>query len=181
MFVGLAVSDCGLSVLQTCVSVLLEDLFSLCMQVCRHSWKTSSLVVLFVYVALWHRISSGTGVGVADRNQKTPVPGCSWVIVSSGFRTGSSEQQGLSYLCSQASPHSWEVSYLPVPPGYGALWQRIQFCNVTTIATIKIIILIFQETFSEVMMQSHMLMSVLCQIRICFDWCTYNFAFSRKE
>ena len=31
----------------------------LCSQVCRHSWETSSLLVVFVYVALWHRISSG--------------------------------------------------------------------------------------------------------------------------
>ena len=72
---GLAVSDYGLSVLQAYVSVLLGFLFSLCTQVCRHSWETSSLVVVFVYVALG----------------------------------------------SQASPQSWEVSYLPVPPGYGAL------------------------------------------------------------
>ena len=56
VLVGLAVSDCGLSVLQACVSVLLEFLFSLCTQVCRHSWETSFLVVVFVYVALWPRI-----------------------------------------------------------------------------------------------------------------------------
>ena len=53
---GLAVSDCGFSVLQACVSVLLGFLFSLCTLVCRHSWETSSPVVVFVYVALWSRI-----------------------------------------------------------------------------------------------------------------------------
>jgi hypothetical protein len=30
-----------------------------CSKVCRHSWETSSLLVVFVYVALWHRISFG--------------------------------------------------------------------------------------------------------------------------
>ena len=55
---GLAVSDCGLSVLQAYVSVLLGSLFSLCTQVCRHSWETRSSVVVFIYVALWPRISS---------------------------------------------------------------------------------------------------------------------------
>ena len=36
-----------------------RELSYLCTQVCRHSWETSSLVVVFVYVALWPRISSG--------------------------------------------------------------------------------------------------------------------------
>ena len=31
----------------------------LCSQVCWHSWETSSLLAVFVYVVLWHRISSG--------------------------------------------------------------------------------------------------------------------------
>ena len=30
-----------------------------------------------------------------------------------------------SSVSSQASPQTWDVSYLPVPPGYGALWQRM--------------------------------------------------------
>ena len=42
---GVAVSDCGLS-------VLLGDLFSLCTSVCRYSCETHSLVVVFEYVAL---------------------------------------------------------------------------------------------------------------------------------
>ena len=31
----------------------------LCSKVCWHSWETSSLLVVFVYITLWHRISSG--------------------------------------------------------------------------------------------------------------------------
>ena len=30
----------------------------LCSQVCQHSWETSSLLVVFGYGVLWHRISS---------------------------------------------------------------------------------------------------------------------------
>ena len=58
LLTGLALSDCELSVLQACVSILLGFPFSLCTQVCRHSWETSSLVVVFVHVAPWPRISS---------------------------------------------------------------------------------------------------------------------------
>ena len=54
----LAVSDYGLSVLQASVSVLLGFPFFLCTQACRHFWETSCLVVVFMYVALWPRISS---------------------------------------------------------------------------------------------------------------------------
>ena len=50
---GVVVSDYGLSVMQDSVSVLLGDLFSLCTHICRCSWETSSLVVVFGYVALW--------------------------------------------------------------------------------------------------------------------------------
>jgi hypothetical protein len=43
----------------TC-SFLQELVWSyLCLQVCRHSSETSSLLVVFMYVTLWHRISSG--------------------------------------------------------------------------------------------------------------------------
>ena len=31
----------------------------LCSGVCQHSWQTSSLLAVFGYVAVWHRISSG--------------------------------------------------------------------------------------------------------------------------
>ena len=69
-----AVFDCGLSVMQASVSVLLGDLFSLCTQVCRYSCESSSLVIAFGNVALWSRISSGCS---AVRNWKTPFQGCS--------------------------------------------------------------------------------------------------------
>ena len=42
----------------------------LCSQVCRHIWGTNTLLVVFVYVALWHRINSG-----CRWNWKAPVPG----------------------------------------------------------------------------------------------------------
>ena len=57
---GLAVSDCDLSLLQACVSVLLEDQFSP-----GGIW-------------LWRVVAQGQLQG-ADRNQKDPVPGCSLV------------------------------------------------------------------------------------------------------
>jgi hypothetical protein len=38
----------------------------LCSQVCEHSWETSSLLEVFGYGELWHRISSGRcGTGSA--------------------------------------------------------------------------------------------------------------------
>ena len=58
--------------MQASVSVLLEDLFSVCTQVYWYSIKTHSLVVIFDYVALWPWSTLGAG-----RNWKTPVPGCS--------------------------------------------------------------------------------------------------------
>ena len=48
---GATVSDYGLSVMQASVSVLLGDLFSLCILVCKYFCETHCLVVVFGYVA----------------------------------------------------------------------------------------------------------------------------------
>ena len=89
----------------------------LCTQVCRYSWETSSLMMVFVYVALWPRINSGCRRTLEDSCPRMLLGSC--VLWVSGC---SSEEWGWAYLCYQASPHSWVVSYLSVPPGYGALW-----------------------------------------------------------
>ena len=60
---GLAVSDCGLSLLQACVSVLLGDQFS-----------PGGIWV-------WRAVAQGQLQG-ADGNQKDPVLDCSLVLVS---------------------------------------------------------------------------------------------------
>ena len=60
---GLAVSDCGLSLLQACVSVLLGDQFSQ------------------EEIQVWRAVAQGQFWG-ADRNRKDPVPGCSLIPVS---------------------------------------------------------------------------------------------------
>ena len=86
----------------------------------RYVGTPGSLGLLWWYLCMY-LCGTGSALGV-DRNQKSPVPGCSWAFVSSGFWAGSSEMQWWSYLCSQASLHSWVVSYLPEPPGYGTRW-----------------------------------------------------------
>ena len=50
----------------------------LCLQMCRHSLEHSSILLVFLYVALWHRIRSG---GCRGR-LKTPIPGGPLVPVS---------------------------------------------------------------------------------------------------
>ena len=48
----------------------------LCLQVCRHSWETSSILAVFVYVALWHRISSGRRQRLEDSCPRQPLGSC---------------------------------------------------------------------------------------------------------
>ena len=77
MLAGLAVSDCGLSLLQASVSVLLEDQFSLGDI---YVWRP------VVQGQLWYK----------DRRQKDPVPSCSLVPVSWWLWTGPSWARNLS-------------------------------------------------------------------------------------
>ena len=69
----------------------------------------------YLYVALWHRFSSGS-----RRRPEDSCPRHSSIPVSWGFRVGSSEQQWLSYLYSQACLHSWGLApfqcYLGMEP-----------------------------------------------------------------
>ena len=102
---GLAVSDCGLSLLQACVSELLGDQFSP-----GGIWVWTAVV----QVLLWS----------ADRNQKDPAPGCPLVPVSEWLLGQEFEQKWWSYLCSQVSQHSWETRSLLTVFGYGAPWHR---------------------------------------------------------
>ena len=89
----------------------------LCSQVCRHSWETSSLLVVFVYVALWHRISSGHRWRLEDSCPRQPL--------GSRVLWASSEQQRWSFLHSQACPNIWEACSLPVVFGFGALCHNM--------------------------------------------------------
>ena len=73
----------------------------LCTQMCRHFWEMISLVVACVYVAPLPRISSGY-----IRKLEDPCSRLSLSVVSSGFQMGSFEQQGCSYLQSQACLYS---------------------------------------------------------------------------
>ena len=66
---GLAVSDCGLSLLQACVSVLLGDQFSL-----GGIW-------------VWRAVAQGQLL-VADRNRKDPVPLAPWFLRAPGRSLG---------------------------------------------------------------------------------------------
>ena len=59
----LAVSDCGLSLLEACESVVLGDQFFL------------------GGIRVWRAVEQGQ-LQSADRNQKNPVPGCSLVPMS---------------------------------------------------------------------------------------------------
>jgi hypothetical protein len=104
----LAVSDCGLSLLQPCVLVLLEDQFS---------WGG---------IWVWRAVAQGQLQGV-DRNQKIPVSGCSLVLVSRWLWAGPSWARNLSRSCgfTYAQRHSWETSSLLAVFGYGVLWHRI--------------------------------------------------------
>ena len=91
-----------------------------CSKVCRHSWETRFPLAVFVYVVLWHRISSGHRWRPEDSCSRQPL--CSCVLrVPGGF----SEQQWWSDLHSQACLHSWGAQSLLALFGYGALWQRI--------------------------------------------------------
>ena len=106
LLADLTVSDCGLFLLQAYVSALLGDQLSQ-----GGIWDEE----------LWYR---GQLWGT-DRNWKDPVPGCSLVPVSWGFRAGHSEQKCWSYLCLQACLHSREISSLPEVFGYWVLWHSI--------------------------------------------------------
>jgi hypothetical protein len=107
---GLAVSACGLSLQQGCVSVLLGD--------------QSSLAGIWV----WRAVAQGQLLG-AEGNLKDPVPSCSWffclVALGRSLLGQEFEQKWWSYLYSQICPHSWETSSIPAVFGYGALWHRI--------------------------------------------------------
>ena len=108
---GLAISDCGLSLLQACVSALLGYQFSL-----GGIW-------------LWGTVAQVTPG--AEGNWKDPVPCCSlvpgsqWLLVHPSGQEF--EQKWWSYLCSQVCWHSWETSSLLRVFGYGALWPWICF------------------------------------------------------
>ena len=97
---GLAVSDCSLSFLQACVSVLLGDQFFL-----GGIW-------------VWRAVVQGQLWG-ADRNQKDPVPGCSLVPVSWWLWAGPSWARNLSRSGGLTCAHRCVST-----PGRPALSQR---------------------------------------------------------
>ena len=81
--------SCPQMILGSCVLMTLGQEFEerwwsyLCTQVCRYSWKTSSLVVIFVYVALWLRISSRCRWSLEDSCPRLLLASC--VIRVSGW------------------------------------------------------------------------------------------------
>ena len=75
--------SCPQLILGSCVLMALEGFLLgqefeekwwsyLCLQVCRYSWETSSLLAVFVFVALWHRISSGHRWELEDSCKAAP-------------------------------------------------------------------------------------------------------------
>jgi hypothetical protein len=106
----LAVSDCSLSLLQDCVSVLMGNQFSL-----GGIWAWRAMV----QDQLW----------VADGNRKDLFLALPWFL----FPDGSwqvllgliIEQKCWSYMCSLMCWHSWETSSLLMVFEYGALWHKI--------------------------------------------------------
>lgn len=48
----------------------------LCSQMRRHSWETNSLLEVFVYAALWHRISSGRRPRLEVSCSRAPLSSC---------------------------------------------------------------------------------------------------------
>ena len=105
VFAGLAVSDCGLSLLQFYVSELLGEQFSL-----GGIWVWSTMA----QEQLWVHLETGRIL-----SQAAPP-----FLCPEGSKAGPSEQKWWSYLYSQACQHSWETSSLQAF-GYGALWLRI--------------------------------------------------------
>jgi hypothetical protein len=101
---GLAVFDCGLSLLQVCVS-------------------TPGRSFLSGRNLAWRAVTQGQLQG-ANGHQMSQAVLDSCVP---RFWAGPSEQKKWSYLCSQMCSHSWETGFLPVVFGYGALWHRINF------------------------------------------------------
>ena len=100
VLVGLAVSDFGSSLLHACVSVFLEDQFSL-----GGIWVWRAVA----QCQLWDTYG----------NWYDPVPGHSLAPMS--LLGQEFEQKCLSHLCSQVCQHSWETSSFLVGPGYGQL------------------------------------------------------------
>ena len=90
------------------------------MPVCMHSLETSSFLAVFLYVALWPRISSGHRWIPEGSCPSLPHSSCV-LRVQGEF----SEQQYWSYLHSQACLHSWEAHSFLELFGYETLWQRI--------------------------------------------------------
>ena len=88
---GLAASDCDLSLLQYCMSVLLGHQFS--------------------QGGIWIRRAMAQGqFQGADRNRKDPVPGCSLVLVSWWIWVGPSWPQVLGDLLSLSGIWVWRAA-----------------------------------------------------------------------
>jgi hypothetical protein len=96
----------------------------LCSQVCRHPYETNSLLAVFVYAALWHRIISGHRWRLEGSPPRLLLGSCVLRVPGSVLHC-SSEQQWWSSLHSQSCPNSWEAPSFLALFQYGALWQRI--------------------------------------------------------
>ena len=104
---GLAVSDCGLSLLQVCVSVLLGDQFSL-----GGIW-------------VWRNVALGQ-LWVADGNQKYPVPDCCLVPVFWWLWVGPPWARNLSRNHGFTCAHRWVNTPGDQPcPGSIRLWNTV--------------------------------------------------------
>ena len=101
---GLAVSDCGLSLLQACVSVLLGDQFSL-----GGIW-------------VWRAVAQGQ-LQAQMETRRIPSQAAPQFLCSGGnggwFLLGQILEQWWSHLCSQECQHSWETLLFP-----NRIWTR---------------------------------------------------------
>ena len=119
---GIAASDCGLSLLQGYVSLLLGNQLS---------------QAGIGYGELWHRLSFW--VYMETRmivSLAAPcflsLDGAGWVLLGQEF-----EQKWWSYLCSQVCLHSWDSISLLVVFVYGALWHRNRFGHCGTVVLLS--------------------------------------------
>ena len=104
---GLAVSDCGLSLLQACVSEFLGEQFSPGLI---WVWRAVAQDQLRAQTKTWRFLFLGS---------------CVLMALGSSLLGQEFEQKWWSFLSSQVCQHSLETCSLLALFGYGALWHRI--------------------------------------------------------
>ena len=97
-----------------------EVVVLLVLEICRHSWETSSLLAVFVYVALWHRISSGCIQKMEQSCPMQPLGSCDLRVPNKFLWAAVVILPALTSLSILLGTHSLLVLFK-----YGVLWQMI--------------------------------------------------------